>query len=277
MSRPPPPTEYFARPLGFLIWKFAHVPRMKSPHAHADIELNFLTHGGLRYRHGGLDVKLGAGEIGLFWGGIPHQLTHAERDPEGVWMTLPIAWLLRWRLPGNVTERLMAGAFIKIKGDESRFTGWLEDFTSEAPARLRVLQLELEAMFHRMGLSREGRAPRISRRARISGTSGLRIEQVTTHLAIHYHEHLSLAKIGQAVGVNPQYLARAFRKHCGISVWDYLTRLRVAHAQRLLLTTDAKIIDVALESGFGSVAPFYAAFTRYGGDRSPNNYRRGAA
>jgi AraC-like DNA-binding protein len=276
MARMPAATEFLPRPLGFRIWKYAQVARMKAPHAHADIELNFLTHGALRYRHGGLDVKLGVGEVGLFWGGIPHQLIEAEPGLGGIWMTLPIAWLLRWRLPGNVTERLMAGAFIAAKGDAPRFIAWEDDFASNVPARLRVLQLELEAMFHRMGLSREGRAPRIRRRARVSGTSGLRIEQVTTYLALHYHETLSLARIGRAVGVHPQYLARAFRKHCGISVWEYLTRLRVAHAQRLLLTTDAKIIDVALESGFGSVAPFYAAFARYGGGRSPNHFRRGA-
>jgi len=277
MQQRPPPTEHLPRPIGFRIWKYAHAGRMKSPHAHADIELNFLTHGSLRYRHGGLDVKLNAGEIGLFWGGIPHQLIEASPGLAGIWMTLPIAWLLRWRLPGNVTERLMAGAFIRTKGEAARFTAWHDDFASNAPARLRVLQLELEALFHRMGLSREGRAPRVMRRARLSGTSGLRIEQATTYLALHYHEPLSLAKIGHAVGVHPQYLARAFRKHCGISVWEYLTRLRVAHAQRLLLTTDSKIIDVALESGFGSVAPFYAAFTRYSGAKSPNHFRRGIA
>jgi transcriptional regulator GlxA family with amidase domain len=67
---------------------------------------------------------------------------------------------------------------------------------------------------------------------------------------------------------------RVFRKQCGASVWEYLTRLRVAHAQRLLITTNLKVLDVAMESGFGSVAPFYAAFAAHTQGLRPLDYRR---
>ena len=43
--------------------------------------------------------------------------------------------------------------------------------------------------------------------------------------------------------------------------------MRVSHAQRLLVTTDLRVLDVALESGFSSLAPFYNAFGRYCGMR----------
>ena len=261
-------------PLGFRIWGFANYSRMKAPHTHADIELNFLVRGALRYRHGGRNVTLERGKTGFFWGGIPHQLLETEPATEGVLLTLPISWFVRWRLSGNLTNRLLAGEFIRGDGDQSLLARWRMDFASGEPARLRVLQVELEAMFHRVGLSLETRAPRTLRQSRESEAGGLRIEKVTTYLATGYHEDLSLSKIAEAMGVHPKYLARAFKKYCGLSVWDYLTRLRVAHAQRLLLTTDLKIIDVALESGFGSVAPFYAAFARHGGGRSPGGFRR---
>jgi transcriptional regulator GlxA family with amidase domain len=50
--------------------------------------------------------------------------------------------------------------------------------------------------------------------------------------------------------------------------------LRVSHAQRLLITTNQKITDIALESGFGSVAPFYAAFEKFGGGKTPTAFRQ---
>jgi len=59
-----------------------------------------------------------------------------------------------------------------------------------------------------------------------------------------------------------------------VSVWEYVTRLRVSHAQRLLITTDTKVVDVALESGFASVAPFSQAFRTYANQQRPLAYRR---
>jgi transcriptional regulator GlxA family with amidase domain len=69
-------------------------------------------------------------------------------------------------------------------------------------------------------------------------------------------------------------MMRLFRRLTGISVWEYVLRLRVAHAQRLLITTNKKIADLAMESGFVSIAPFYAAFKKWGGGGSPVDYRR---
>jgi len=50
--------------------------------------------------------------------------------------------------------------------------------------------------------------------------------------------------------------------------------LRVSHAQRLLVTTDARVSDIALESGFGSPAAFYQAFGTYSHGEKPLDYRR---
>ena len=47
-----------------------------------------------------------------------------------------------------------------------------------------------------------------------------------------------------------------------MTIRDYLLQYRITHAQRLLLTTDDKVIDVALASGFSSQSSFYAAFVR---------------
>jgi transcriptional regulator GlxA family with amidase domain len=83
---------------------------------------------------------------------------------------------------------------------------------------------------------------------------------------------MAVADIAHAVGLNEKYLMRAFKRHCRMAIWEYVTRLRVAHAQRLLLTTDDKIVDVAFAAGFGSVAPFYQALSAYGA-ATPRNFR----
>ena len=53
---------------------------------------------------------------------------------------------------------------------------------------------------------------------------------------------------------------------------EYLSGVRVSQAQRLLIETDLKILDVALRSGFGSTSRFYEAFTTAVG-QTPTAYR----
>ena len=49
--------------------------------------------------------------------------------------------------------------------------------------------------------------------------------------------------------------------------------LQGSDATTLLITTDLKVLDVAMESGFSSVAPFYAAFARHSAGLRPLEYR----
>ena len=40
----------------------------------------------------------------------------------------------------------------------------------------------------------------------------------------------------------------------------YVSHQRVTHAQRLLATTGAKVLDIAMDAGFGSVSQFHHVF-----------------
>lgn len=44
------------------------------------------------------------------------------------------------------------------------------------------------------------------------------------------------------------------------TISDYIAELRIAHAQRKLLTTDMSITNIAYECGFNSIARFNATF-----------------
>ena len=49
-------------------------------------------------------------------------------------------------------------------------------------------------------------------------------------------------------------------------VWGW-----VAHARRLLATTDAKVLDIAMQAGFGSASQFYNVFHQVAG-QTPRQY-----
>jgi len=249
---------------------------MRAPHTHADIEINMTLKGGsLRYLHGGQILAVPMGRMAVFWAGIPHQLLSPRSDCEGVWMTLPLPWVLQWKLPGRLIQRLLAGELIlenAAPGNAGMLERWVGDFQSGDSARRKVLLLEIEARIHRLGLGSRRASPKPPRIPAAGGESLL--AAITERLAAGYDKGMSVKEVISPLALNPRYVMRLFRTHSGMTIWEYVLRLRVAHAQRLLITTDQKITDIALESGFGSLAPFYAAFKKYGGGQKPDGFRR---
>ena len=91
--------------------------------------------------------------------------------------------------------------------------------------------------------------------------------------AERFRENLTVADIAKAANVHPNYAMPLFRRHCGVTIRDYLLQYRITHAQRLLLTMGGKVIDVALANGFSSQSSFYAAFARLVKE-TPQAFRR---
>lgn len=261
--------------MGFRVWRMSAVGVMAAPHTHPDVEVNFLFTGSFSYLHGGSVVQVEAGRFTVLWGGVPHQTIPPGIVDAGIWITLPLGWFLQWQLPHALSERLLRGEIVSgapVAGDRVLLERWLEDVASGRADRQRVLQLEMEARFHRLALDTPAKPRRANQPTDQAGAG--QIARVTRFIAQHYREPLTIQAIADDVKLHPKYLMRVFKKQCGVSVWAYLTRLRVSHAQRLLITSDLKVLDVAMESGFSSVAPFYVAFATHTRGLRPLDYRR---
>ncbi len=100
-----------------------------------------------------------------------------------------------------------------------------------------------------------------------------KVEQMACFVAQHYTQKLSVQKISEVVNLNPSYAMNLFQKAFGITLVSFITQHRVAHAQRLLTTTDATITEIALQSGFSSMSRFNEAFSQISAC-SPREYRK---
>lgn len=92
------------------------------------------------------------------------------------------------------------------------------------------------------------------------------------YIASHYQEPITVQDVADEVMLHPNYAMTVFRKQVGVTINAYITRQRLAHAQRMLVTTDASILDVGLDSGFGSPSRFFQAFKKEVGC-SPRAFR----
>ncbi len=159
-------------------------------------------------------------------------------------------------------------------GDSALLGRWTEDFARPSSQRLRAVALEAQARVCRLSLGhRDEAAVRDAPPSRHLAAGADRIEAMAAWIAQHYREPLRLRHIGEAVGLHPNYASKLFRETFGTTISAYITAHRVAHAQRLLMLGDDKILAVALASGFNSLSRFNAAFRKVCGC-TPREYRR---
>ena len=84
---------------------------------------------------------------------------------------------------------------------------------------------------------------------------------------------IDVSDVAKVSGLHPSNATATFRKVLGQSIAQYLRQRRLNHALKLLADTDMAIIEVAYDSGHGSLTRFYDAFQRQVGC-TPKDYRR---
>jgi AraC family transcriptional regulator len=84
---------------------------------------------------------------------------------------------------------------------------------------------------------------------------------------------LSLSTLARESRLSPYHFLRTFERLTGVTPHQYVLRARLRAAATQLLAESGKVIDVALDSGFGDVSNFNRAFRAEFG-ASPRLYRR---
>ena len=91
------------------------------------------------------------------------------------------------------------------------------------------------------------------------------IHRAIRYMEDHLREELTIRDIAQQAALSPFYFQKGFAMLCGMTVGDYIRQRRLSVAGLEILTTDRKIIDIALEAGYDSPDSFTRAFARFHG------------
>ncbi len=238
-------------------------------HWHSEIEMNFIDKGSVSYLWQGSIISLESRSLSVFWGGLPHQVVDASEDAECYWVYIPLPWVVQWQLPGDLTTALLNGKFFSLPHEDAADAGlgsikeWMRNLqNTEQTQEIRtIVLLELEAHMRRLALAKLSEPVKNAAKDQKKLSASLsRLEEMVQMIAREYKNQVSLDGIAESAGLHPNYACRLFSQACGISPHTYLNRLRITHAQRLLATTDMKIVDIAMDAGFASLSRFYAIF-----------------
>ena len=100
-----------------------------------------------------------------------------------------------------------------------------------------------------------------------------RLTRACEFVLAHYGERIAVADIAKCAHLSASQLQREFRRLFGMSLGDYVLRVRLIMARRKLETTGAAVGQIALECGFYDQSHFTRAFRAETG-LSPREYRR---
>jgi len=102
------------------------------------------------------------------------------------------------------------------------------------------------------------------------------LRQVKGLLHDSFREPVSLNQAAQAAGVHPSHVAREFRRAYGVTIGEYMRKLRVESVAQQLVHPRKEapsLADLALGAGFSSQAHMSTVFKRMIG-MTPGEYRR---
>lgn len=106
-----------------------------------------------------------------------------------------------------------------------------------------------------------------------NGENVARIYQTIYYINRHYAEDIDAQKCCTALNVSYSYFSRSFKAITGKSFKEYLNFVRVNQAERMLLSTNKSIMDVAFDCGFNNVSYFIKVFKQWKGS-TPLSYRK---
>lgn len=100
-----------------------------------------------------------------------------------------------------------------------------------------------------------------------------RIEHLLTYIHEHWSEDLRVADLAAQEFLSPNYLSRLIQKTLHCTLTEYITRLRLLHAQQSLIYTDQSATHISYTCGFKNIASFIHYFKLHYGI-TPNEYRK---
>lgn len=88
----------------------------------------------------------------------------------------------------------------------------------------------------------------------------LRIKKLTSFISDHYSDDISMNELARQFNLHPVYLGKLFKVHTGSTFKEYLNRIRINNAERLLSSSSLTVREVAERSGFDDLSYFSKLF-----------------
>jgi AraC family transcriptional regulator len=227
-------------------------------HQHQWPYFTFVLRGAYEEDCQGQSWNIVEGDVVLHAAGEAH--ANRMRDADSYLLNLEFTqcWLDRLdECSAQLDSRFIAnGGYFLHLGNRLQRELWTEDRMSSLC--IEALALELIAGIAR----RPVRGPR----------NGMWLQRAIEYLQANFRASPTLAAVAEAAGVHPVHLAREFRLQQGLTVGEYIRKLRIEFVSQELATSAQTIVDIAVRAGFCDHSHMTRVFRRHTG-LTPTEFR----
>lgn len=85
-------------------------------------------------------------------------------------------------------------------------------------------------------------------------------QRIAAYIGQHYAKDINSRQISKVFFINQSYLARKFKKEYGCTITDYICKVRIENAKKLIQNTSLPIHSIALNVGFSDANYFSRVF-----------------
>lgn len=88
------------------------------------------------------------------------------------------------------------------------------------------------------------------------------LEDVIDYICCNYRENIKIKDLVKIAHLSEYYFMRLFKRHTGVSAYEYLTNYRINKSKKLLKETEKPIYQIASEVGFCNVNNYIRDFKK---------------
>jgi len=99
-----------------------------------------------------------------------------------------------------------------------------------------------------------------------------KMERIKRFIERNWHKRVCLHDASKIIELTPKYLSRIFKGHTGFGFNEYVLKVKIREAKKLLKRTAMNIEDISDHLGYQNPESFVKAFKKLAG-RTPTEYR----
>lgn len=248
-------------------------------HTHSTFEVSVVLEGKITYVINSQEITLSSGDVII----IPPQQKHCWRL-HGI-HTVISGFMCYISGKGEHPRRQMAELTTAVENHQFHIRQFgkhekcIREMLSLLPGdevfieeEVRNLQ-EMSYLYLFRALIPKWRNPeRPSKRSGMDNDPDQTVEQIKYYVYDNLSRPIHLAELRRHLGISKDHLNRIFKKSENISIGQFIIRIKIERASKMLTTTDHDIKTVAAENGFFDLNYFCCAFKKHTG-KTPTEFR----
>ncbi|MFF1252581.1 AraC family transcriptional regulator [Pseudarthrobacter sp. NPDC058329] len=251
---------------------------------HPEYEIHLIRKGTGKFIVGDHIGTFEAGHVSLVGSGLPHDWV-SDLEPGEVLENRDAVIQFEASWVDQAASLVPEMAEVKPLLEQSaRGIEFLGRSAQEAATAIEAMGIStgLERLQHLFALFRVlTRAPEEDRRylaeewfrPQLDGRAAAVVDLVLEYVFSNHAGSVKLSEAAEMVGMQEATFSKYFRRATGQNFSDLVRKLRLAHARRLLETSDKPISDICYEVGFTNLSNFNRHFLNDMGE-TPRHYRQ---